>query len=119
MIRPFPRDLMADVFDETESQKRKDEGMKIAAEAQPTLLDKCREVAVEIAMDRPDRKVSSDDVGIVMLQRHNVSGLGPVGGSIFRGPNWVFTGERVRSTRTTNHAREIKVWRYTGGNNDE
>ena len=33
-------------------------------------------------------------------------------GSIFRG-SWTDTGIRRRSARVSNHAREIKVWRFT------
>jgi hypothetical protein len=102
------------LFDEVESQRRKDEGMKAAAEAQPSLLALCRTVAVEIAVGRPDRTLTADDVGRVMWQRHDVDGLGPIGGSIFKGSDWVFTGQRIKSVRKRNHARELKVWRYIG-----
>jgi hypothetical protein len=108
------RNEQPSLFDQVESQRRKTEGMVAAAEVQPSLLELCRIVAVEIAMSRQSRTLTADDVGRVMKSRYSVGGLGPIGGSIFRGDNWQFTGDRIKSARISAHARELKVWKYIG-----
>jgi hypothetical protein len=55
--------------------------------------------------------VTADDVGKVMKDYHGIDSMGPAAGALFRGPEWEFTGQRVLSSRVSNHSREIKVWR--------
>jgi hypothetical protein len=55
--------------------------------------------------------VNADIVGIEMSERYGVKTLGPAAGALFRGAEWEFTGQRVLSSRVSNHSREIKVWR--------
>ena len=40
--------------------------------------------------------------------------LGPASGSVFKGSDWEFTGERRKTKRRKSHARELKVWRLFG-----
>jgi len=100
---------MRDLFDKWSSERAKVDGMAIAAEAQPTVLELAQGIAIELAHEFGE--VHADDVGRVMKKRHNVSTMGPAAGSIFKGEQWEFTGRRVRSVRTKNHGRELKVWR--------
>ena len=55
--------------------------------------------------------VTADIVGRLMKERYDIDSIGPAAGSLFRGAEWEFTGQRVLSSRVSNHSREIKVWR--------
>ena len=102
---------MADLFDYEESLRLKYEGMDRAEAKAATPLEEAREIARRIALKTPDRCVSADDVGRELKRLGLPFSLGPATGSLFRGKEWEFTGRRIKSRRTSNHAREIKVWR--------
>jgi hypothetical protein len=55
--------------------------------------------------------VTADIVGRLMKEVYDIDSIGPATGALFRGPEWEFTGQRVLSSRVSNHSREIKVWR--------
>jgi hypothetical protein len=55
--------------------------------------------------------VTADIVGRLMKERYGIDSIGPAAGALFRGAEWEFTGQRVLSSRVSNHSREIKVWR--------
>jgi hypothetical protein len=55
--------------------------------------------------------VNADIVGKIMKDNYGIDSIGPAAGSLFRGAEWEFTGQRVLSSRVSNHSREIKVWR--------
>jgi hypothetical protein len=55
--------------------------------------------------------VNADQVGRMMMDLHGIDSIGPAAGALFRGAEWEFTGQRVLSSRVSNHSREIKVWR--------
>ena len=97
-----------DLFDAAESRRRKERGMALAADAAPTLLDRARAYAQATAIVRGS--VTADDVS-EWLEQQGLPDLGPAAGSLFRGPEWEFTGRFVQSTRKTNHARLLRVWR--------
>ena len=97
-----------DLFDAAESRRRKERGMALAADAVPTLLDRARHLAVGVAVRKG--AVTADDVS-EWLEQQGLPDLGPAAGSLFRGPEWEFTGRFVQSTRKTNHARLLRVWR--------
>tara|TARA_R110002167_G_scaffold65480_2_gene185304 strand:+ start:10012 stop:10329 length:318 start_codon:yes stop_codon:yes gene_type:complete len=82
-------------------------GMEAAAESQKEKLERARDAAVEIALSRDDRCCHMD------LVREKVGDLGPAAGSLFKGPMWRFTGQRILSQLPANHAREIKVWQLS------
>ena len=96
----------SDLFDAAESRRRKERGMALAADAVPTLLDRAREYARSLGQG----SVTADDVS-EWLEQQGLPDLGPAAGSLFRGPEWEFTGRFVQSTRKTNHARLLRVWR--------
>lgn len=89
----------------------KDQGMKDAALSREDLLETARRIAHAIALALPGRRCHADLVAQEM-ERRGLPDLGPAAGSLFKGGNWRFTGERVKSRRTANHARELKVWEY-------
>ena len=104
-----------DLFDVAESNRRKEEGMTSAEYGgKHLLLEHARHVAKQIAMLRESRTVSADDVGKAFAREGITESLGNSAGSLFKGRQWEFTGERIKSTRKSNHSREIKVWRYVG-----
>ena len=96
------------MFDKQESVSKKEEGMDKAAEGNEALLAVAREIAVGIA--RTKGTVHADDVGKEMARR-GLPGLGPAAGHVFRNEQFVWTGEWYESTRVTNHARMLRVWR--------
>ena len=98
------------LFDAAAGSQARDTGMAIAAENrnEPLFVAQC--IAVWIAENRPDRTVTIDDV-IGHLASHGYDWkLGNASGSVFRGKMWQDTGRRLKSSRVSNHRREIRVW---------
>jgi hypothetical protein len=103
---------VADLFDIVMGEHEKRQGMSNAEHSQKSsLLEKARDVAERLALADPNRLCNADDVGVAMQDMGITGSLGPAAGSLFKGKKWEFTGQRIRSRRTSNHAREIKVWR--------
>ena len=111
-------DLFADIppaglhsaFDAVESERRKHDGMAVAASARLAMLHKAREIARDLA--RRHGTVHMDMVNME-LERRGIDPcrLGPGAGSLFKSLEWEFTGEFVKSARMTNHSRLLRVWR--------
>ena len=99
------------IFKKEVSLRLKEEGMEAAAKSNYELLELARREAKEIAKCNFDETCDADQVGMALLKKHNISSLGPVAGSIFREPCWEWTGEFVKSSRITNHARNLYVWK--------
>jgi hypothetical protein len=97
-----------DLFDAAESRRRKAHGMAIAEDAADSLLTRAREWARLHAMRWGE--VNADDVS-QCLELTGEPELGPAAGALFRGREWVFTGRFVQSTRKTNHARLLRIWK--------
>ncbi len=102
-------ELQHDLFDATESERRKREGMAVAEQNRSELLGLARAVARGIA--NSSGTVHADQVGRVMKARYSIDSLGPAAGSLFKGGDWEWTGEFVKSARVTNHGRLLRVWR--------
>jgi|TARA_R110000824_G_C14894723_1_gene644821 hypothetical protein len=116
----FPHIDQIDLFDATEADRLKREGMAAAAHgSKHELLDHARRVAKQIAMLRGSRTVTADDVGRAFANEGIRQSLGNAAGSLFRGSDWQFTGQRIKSVRKSNHSREIKVWRFIGKEGDK
>lgn len=99
------------LFDEVEAERRKEEGMRRAAEARPALLALAQEIAARIARDTG--AVDADDVAMQMhLLGASYEALGNAAGSVFRGMEW--TGEVRKSCRPSTHGRVIRIWRLKG-----
>ena len=100
-------------FDLREGRRKGSVGNKLAASRHSYLLRYARSLAVSIALERPDGGVTADDVYEQLIQRGiDVQLLGNAAGSLFRGKNWIFSGERRQSRRVSNHGRWIMVWQY-------
>jgi len=97
-----------ELFDGARGEQLKIEGMSRAEEVSD-YLSIAREYARTIARERG--VVTADDVGRAMRSDGLPDSLGPAAGSLFRGPDWEWTGERKKSTRIKNHSRELRVWR--------
>lgn len=108
---PFPDD---DDFDYVEGQRLKKEGMERAAKNRAEALLRARKIAV--AIGRTGCGVHADMVASLYYRRYGVrmaDDLGNSAGSIFKGGEWVFTGDRTTSARKKNHGRELKIWKLT------
>lgn len=92
-----------------DGEARKKAGMSLAAGANARNLARAREIAVQIASRHSLRECEAESVG-KMLQDEGIA-PGPWMGSLFKGGCWEFTGQRIKSSLVTNHARELKVWR--------
>ncbi len=87
----------------------KQEGMGYAASNKKEGLAKARILAVDLALQRVNREITSDMVGIEMTHR-GMPPLGPAMGSLFRDGNWQFTGKYVKSSKISNHSRMLRIW---------
>jgi len=102
-----------DLFDSGESRRRKKEGMGLAAGKRMGELGLARQIAKQIAMNNGGL-CDADKVGRVLKHSHGIDSLGPAAGSIFKGGEWAFSGEFVKSARVKNHSRLLRVWRFRG-----
>lgn len=98
------------LFSSAISSWSKDSGMSRAANAKRELLEIAKRLAREIA--RQAGTCNMDQVNQRLLSEgHDCNDLGNAAGSVFKGSEWVFTGQRIKSSKVAAHAREIKVWR--------
>ena len=91
--------------------KRKEAGLDSVEAHNPSFVEIMRNRAREIVAKTG--RVTSDD-----LRRYaRVNGIEPdhpnAWGAIFAGKDWVQIG-RTKSTLTSNHAREIRIWALRG-----
>jgi len=98
------------LFDLSSAKAKRNQGQSLASANRSDVLRYAQGIAVSIAKLRDDRCVSADDV-YRHLSLDQARQLGNAAGSLFRGPQWEFTGRREQSQRITNHARWIMVWR--------
>ena len=97
-------------FDINEATVRKEEGLVTASLTRKDLLDVAKIIAARLAWK--NGTVTYDDVFKEMrAQGYHPECMGNAAGSVFRGDQFVFTGEWRKSTRVTNHARVIRVWK--------
>lgn len=98
------------LFDAEESKRRKESGMKQAAERRKVLLEKVRSVAYGMVLD--GMVVTIDDVFERAQKLFGIwpSELGNSAGAVFKSPAFEFVEWRT-STRISNHARPIRAWR--------
>lgn len=102
-------------FDAAASEAGKAGGMSLAADNRRELLGHARAVAVRIALSRPDRCVSADDVQRALHEQGvSVFALGNAAGSLFAGKAWEWTGRFIKSERVHAHRNLIRVWKYVG-----
>ncbi len=90
------------------------DGMGQAASNTKEYLTLARRCAATYAKGRIDRCATADDVGRVLKDDHGLDSLGPAAGSLFKTPDWEWSGRWKKSARITNHSRMLRVWRYIG-----
>ncbi len=98
-------------FNLAEGERQKDAGIEQASEAlsKARLVAVARQFAFDIAKSRGS--VTADDVFQEMEKRSLYPELlGNAAGSIFRGKDFVFSGQWKKSARVSNHARMNRVW---------
>jgi hypothetical protein len=105
------------LFDRSVSESRKADGMALAASHlgtadRPSDLRIARSIARELCRLHGD--TDADQVGFVLHDRYGIVTLGPAAGSIFKTGEFEPTGFMRRSTRKSNHARLLYVWRLKG-----
>ncbi len=100
---------MGDLFNYAEGIRQRDKGMEMAALKRADVLEKAKEIAVEIALQHPKRICNIDMVRIVMDQR-GIGDLGMAAGSVFKGKHWEYYGTK-KTMRVSSHGRDIKIWR--------
>jgi len=84
-------------------------GMDAAATYRKGLLERAKTIAHKLASD--GRTITIDDVVEALAIASDAPGLlGNASGSVFAGKMWECVGWR-KSTRVSNHARSIRVWR--------
>lgn len=99
-------------FDLAEGERLKEVGILQASDmtSRRFLLEKAKEVAHWICRNAGD--VTADDVYREMeIRGYSPDLLGNAAGAIFRGEEFEFTGQWLKSSRATNHARMNRVWR--------
>ena len=89
----------------------KEQGIDLAAESRKKMLEFARDKARFVALQRDSRTVSIDDV-FYQLEEADIPAcaLGMAAGAVFRTDDWEHVGY-TRSTRVSNHARPITLWR--------
>lgn len=108
-----------DLFDSLEGKHRKEEGVSLASNNRKAILQQARKCAKLIAISRPSRTVTADDVQKALLAAGRTPGeLGNAAGGIFRGKMWEYAGVE-KSARSTNNSRRICVWKYIPENDPE
>lgn len=100
----------AGLFNTAESMRLKEQGINRAANNRLLDLERARNVARLISTNNPFSEVTADDVQAIIIGEG--INLGNAAGSIFRGKDWKFV-RYEKSKRITNHARVIRVWKWT------
>lgn len=101
-----------DLFNLPLGERLKREGMETAADRRASNLEIARSIGIRIGRRRGH--CNADDVGRVLKERFGIATLGPAAGSLFKTPDWSFSGRWVKSKRITNHARMLRDWDYVG-----
>lgn len=98
------------LFDYAESERRKVEGMELAANNRGGILTEARVIAKELATE--GRAISADDVVAAMCERgYGIHALKNAAGSLFAGQDWQWTGQFVKSVRSHSHSNLLRLWR--------
>lgn len=97
-------------FDLEEGERRKEAGIALACSTRAELL-KLAQATAERLGRTAYLALSYDDVYVQLkLMGENPALLGNAAGSVFRGKQWECVGWK-KSSRVTNHARRVMVWK--------
>jgi hypothetical protein len=107
---------MSETFSLFAGVAARDMGIATAAESRNPLVDKVRQFLRKLAKDRDNRCVTADDAYAYLKQiGEEERTLGNAAGALFKSGEWEFTGCWTPSTRVSNHARMVRVWRLKDG----
>ncbi len=104
-------------YDPIAAQEAKREGMKQACSPayRKALLEYMRGIAVDLAVRHGE--VTANDVRVVLAARYGKEKadaewkkLANAAGSLFKGPQWRFTGQYVPSGIVSRHGAMVRVW---------
>lgn len=100
------------VFDADAGELLKAQGMARAAVNRAGLVDLARQIAVKVALSRPSREFTADDIqeGIIAAG-YSDRALGPAAGAVFLDKRFESTGRLEPSRRACNHRHCNRVWR--------
>ena len=100
-------------FNVEEGERRRSDGMDVAAGSRRHVLRLTRHACVEAALARADRTATADDAQKWLLdQGYSSDYLGNAAGSLFTDKDtWEFTGQWFASQRVSNHGHKNRVWR--------
>lgn len=103
--------LLDSHFDLRLGQALKEAGLQAASDAKADLLALGRAYVRRAALGRADRSATADDAAVGLVAAGlPADALGNAAGALFRGRDWRFTGRWEKSSRTTNHAHQNRVW---------
>lgn len=102
--------VQREFFNLDEGLDRKELGRQLAAEANWDCLTLARRIATRIAITEGDCDIDRVQETLAGYGFRSAD-LGNAAGSVFRGEEWIFTGQWRESRRVGNHARSIRVWR--------
>jgi len=102
------------IFDAIAAREAAERGITLAAGKHAALLAIAREAARDIALERPSRTVTADDVQAWLADSigYDEGSLENAMGSVFRGKHWYWDGfSVVKSQRPKSHGRLLRVWK--------
>jgi len=100
-----------ELFDGAEGERLKQRGMALAAGNNKMQLELARLIAAQLG--RAKKFITADDVGRILKHSYDIESLGPSAGSLFAvKADWRWTGRRMKSSRKSNHRRELKIWEW-------
>jgi hypothetical protein len=98
------------LFSLSQSLANKDAGIAQAAANKASLLKYAKRLAVDLAREKG--VITADDVAFELHRKGiSIHALGNAAGALFKGGDWQFTGEFVRSTRSHANGNLLRVWR--------
>ncbi len=103
---------MPDLFSSLEAGERaKELGIATAASNKASLLRHAQQLAIRLALARPDRCCTADDIQAALVAEGiSEHALGNAAGALFRPKGWVWTGRMVKSRREHAHANLLRLW---------
>jgi hypothetical protein len=111
---------VADLFDSIDAgEQAKEAGIAAASANKASLLRFAQDLAIKVALARPDRCVTADDIQAALVAAGiSEHALGNAAGSLFRAKGWVWTGRLVKSCRVHAHRNLLRVWFWNPNNGD-
>ena len=100
-----------DLFDLRAGEERQEVGAARVERGSPQFVATMRLIAITISNEKGE--VTSDDLREIAMERNLRPSHPNAWGAIFRANGWRVI-DRRKSRLASNHAREIKVWRWEG-----